>query len=157
MSIVGKIAPFALGLGLIAGASMYSANAVTINLNDKVPSAGGVTLDDSDKAVSASSPVIYDLAKKAEKNSTSLLYSQSKAAINYANSRWVYYSDNHNYFTGYKRGHSNYFHRTERHGSYAAVGNKNTGIWKYVDAGKWSYSSDSGIGTFVAKYDAPYN
>lgn len=156
MSVVGKFVPFILGLGLIGGFSSYSVNATSLTLNVRTPSSGSVTLDNNDNVVSASSPVIYNLAKNAEDSTSNSPGLQSRTAVNMANSRWVYYSDHHNYINGYKQGHSNYLHHKQRHGSYAKVGGSGDG-WRYASAQKWSNSNGASKGTFVAKYDAPYN
>lgn len=122
MSIFGKVAPLILGLSLVGGVSAYSANAMSITLDDTAPNSGSVTLDDNDDVVSASSPILYNLAKNAESNATGTSKYQLKTAYHWRNSDWVFYSDHHNYINGYKQGHSNYLHHKVRHGSFATVG-----------------------------------
>lgn len=155
MSVVGKVIPLLLGLGLIGSAGAYSANAMSITLDDTAPTSGSVTLDDNDNVVSASSPILYNLAKTAGSRATGTSKIQLESAYHWRNSDWVVYSDHHNYFNKYKQGHSNYLHHLVRHGSFATVGGHGDG-WVYASAQKWSYSNGAGKGTFVAKYDAPY-
>lgn len=155
MSIIGKVVPLILGLSLVGGVGAYSANAMSITLDDTAPNSGSVTLDDNDDVVSASSPILYNLAKNAESNATGTSKYQLKTAYHWRYSDWVVYSDHHNYINGYKQGHSNYLHHKVRHGSFATVGGSGDG-WRYASAQKWSYASGAGKGTFVAKFDAPY-
>lgn len=152
MSLLGKVSTVVLGLGLVGSVSFYGANANVIEFIPGSKTSGSVTLDDNDNVIDASSPEFYKLATNSKDG---LKKDQLKQAINYANSRWVFYSDNHNIFTGYKQGHSNYIHYNEYHSSYAAIGERGDG-WCSNSAGKYSYSNASGRGTFVAKIDAPY-
>lgn len=146
-----KIAILFFSLTILGGVGVYSASATSVNISENVPSTGSVTLDDDDKVIAASSPELFDLVKKSEETNI-----EPRAAINYKNGRWVYYSDNHNPFNGYKEGYSSYIHRKEYHGAYATVGGSGQG-WKYANANVWAKSKGAGKGTFVAKYDAPYN
>lgn len=172
MSILGKVSTMILTAGIVGSGSFYVANANVVNFTAGSKTSGSVTLDDNDKVIEASSPEFYQLVTNtsdkvtntsnkvtntSNKNSK-LKYKVTKLAnspVNYANSRWVFYSDNHNLFTGYKEGHSNYIHYSQYHSSYATVGGRGDG-WRSNSAGKYSYSNASGTGTFVAKIDAPY-
>lgn len=146
-----RIVALLFSLAALGGLGVYSANATSVNISQDVPSTGSVTLDDNDKVITASSPELFELIKKSEENRI-----EPRAAINYENGRWVYYSENHNIFNGYKEGHSNYIHRKEFHGAYATVGGSGDG-WVYAKSNVWAYSDGAGKGTFVAKYNAPYN
>ena len=152
MSLLGKASAIILTVGLAGSASLYVANANVIEFTPGTKTSGSVTLDDNDNVIEASSPELYKLATNSKGGSSKI---QLMQANNYANSRWVFYSDNHNIFTGYKEGHSNYIHYREYHSSYATVGGRGDG-WRSNSAGKYSYSNASGKGTFVAKIDAPY-
>ncbi|MFR0601100.1 hypothetical protein [Lactobacillus equicursoris] len=154
MSVIGKLSALTIGIGLIASVGIYSVNASTISLSGQAPKKGSVTLDDNDHVVSASSPIIYGLAKEAEKEASNPIFGESKTAVNYAHSRWVYYSDRHG-LHHYKVGHSNFYHRTEYHTSYAKVGG-NGRRSKQAGPNKWSYAAVAGHGTFRAYYNAPY-
>ncbi len=124
----------------------------TLDLGDDAPTSGSITLDDNDQIVESSSSYFLNSAEPSEKSDSVTPF----RAINYANSRWVYYSNRH-IGKGTKTGNSNYYHQKKRHGSYAAVGSKKSG-WKKANAKKYSYAKATGPkkSTFVAKYDAPY-
>lgn len=153
MSLISKICPVILGTGALVGLTVSSVKAADLTLTDDAPNSGSVTLDNNDKVISASSDYLRDLANKKQDGDDGL---SNRGAWNMANSRWVFYTEGHNYFNNYKRSHSNYLHFKEFHGSYAAVG-KSRGKWAYANAGRWSIATKGGHGTAIAKYFAPYN
>lgn len=133
--------------GVLTFGGSIVANAESIDLGDNAPKSGSVTLDDNDNVVSSSSDSILDAIENAPKNVL-------RSAVNFAHSRWVYYSDNHNYLNGYKEGHSNYRHNNLIHSSTAQVGSSKRSAT--AGAGSWSYATAKGKGTFKAFYDAAY-
>ncbi|KRK09998.1 lactococcin 972 family bacteriocin [Lacticaseibacillus zeae] len=148
-----KIGLMFLVMGLFASLAAIPSlvSATTIDLPETAPNSGYVALDDNDNVTATSSPVLTELVTKQGTSKR-----KPRAAVNMANSRWVYYTDHNNYFNGYKWAHSNYYHRTEYHSSTAAVDGKDT-TTRYADARKWSQATAAGKGEPQFWYWAPYN
>lgn len=134
----------------------FSVHAASVTVPDSLNS-GEVQLDDHDQVVFASSMALVEPNEPIPQNLTdkqalfARLSNANFTAVNMPNSRWVYYSDHHNYFNGYKWGHSNYFHRFARHTATAKVGNN----FKLVPAleNSWAFATAKGYGTFKAYYN----
>ena len=127
------------------------AQAVSVDVPNYLPQ-GEVQLDDHDNVVSASSEVLKGTSTEVNQNRSlfDIVSNVSLAAVNLPNGRWVYYSDHHNYFNGYKWGHSNYLNRVFYHYSTAIVGNDTKS--DFGVKGFWSRATAKGHGTFRAYY-----
>ncbi|KMO48131.1 hypothetical protein ACR74Y_12760 [Lacticaseibacillus rhamnosus] len=125
------------------------ASAATIDLPASAPNYGYVALDDEGAVIDSSSPILTALDQQARN------HVHKREAVNFAHSRWVYYSDHHNYFNGYKWSHSNYYHNAEYHTSTAAVSghDKTTASAK---AHNYSVATAAGKGKAQMWYWAPY-
>lgn len=127
------------------------AQAASVDVPNYLPQ-GEVQLDDHDKVVSASAEVLKKTPATTDQKWSlfDLVSNVSLAAVNLPNGRWVYYSDHHNYFNGYKWGHSNYLNRVYDHYSTAQVGNDTKNA--FAVKGSWSRATAKGYGTFRAYY-----
>lgn len=106
-----------------------------------------ITINDNHKTATSSSSILTKLSQPLENG--------LGTAINFAHSRWVYYTDHNNYLNGYKWSHSNYYHQDVYHSSSAAVSNSDF-TKRYANAGQYSIATAAGKGTAQAWYDAPY-
>ena len=132
------------------------AQAVSVDVPNYLPQ-GEVQLDDHDKVVSASAEVLKKTPATTDQKWSlfDLVSNVSLAAVNLPNGRWVYYSDHHNYFNGYKWGHSNYLNRVYDHYATAKIfPGKTIDSFQSIFAskGSWSYATAKGYGTFYAYY-----
>lgn len=143
----------AITLGTLALLSIVGipslVKATTIDLPENAPKSGYVAFNDQDEIVESSSATLKKLATNSSTKP------QFKTAINMANSRWVYFSDHHNYINGYKWSHSNYYHTKEYHTSTAAVSGHDR-TRREAKAKQWSFATAAGKGTAQAWYWAPY-
>lgn len=141
-----------LALGVTSSlGSAVSANANTINMGEDAPTSATLELDDNDEVVNGSSEGSSNSILDIVNNSVNKF---ARSAIHYAHSSWTYYTDHHNYFNGYKEGHSNYLHRSLLHSSTAKVGsNKKTAT---AGAKKWSYATAKGKGNFTPSISAAF-
>ncbi|MHB9951932.1 hypothetical protein [Ligilactobacillus murinus] len=138
----------------------FSVHAASVTVPDSLTS-GEVQLDDHDHVVFASSMALVEQNEPKSQTLTdkqalfARLSNANFTAVNMPNSRWVYYSDHHNYFNNYKWGHSNYFNSVVRHSATAWVGNDHEKVVK--DANYWAFAVAKGHGTFKAFYNnLPY-
>ncbi|WP_124943346.1 hypothetical protein [Weissella viridescens] len=110
-------------LGGMLALGTVQASAATIDINDSTPGVQSLYFDKDNNLAGASSKNLFERASACgsadiAKNKTP----QLAGAVNYANGRWVYYTDHNNYLNGYKWGHSNYTQRKLSHSSSARVG-----------------------------------
>lgn len=138
----------------------FSVHAASVTFPDSLTS-GEVQLDDHDHVVFASSMALVEPNEPTPQNLTdkqalfARLSNANFTAVNMPNSRWVYYSDHHNYFNNYKWGHSNYFNSVAKHSASAWVGNDHEKDVR--DANCWATAVAKGHGTFKAFYNnLPY-
>lgn len=122
-------------------------SAATIDLDSTAPQQGSVILDDHDNLLASSSEALTNIINGVKKDASTMV----RDVVNVENGRWVYFSDHHNYFNGYKWGHSNYLNKKQTHSAYAKIGG-NSGEWVRKTANNWAYNTKKGYGTFVAKY-----
>ncbi|MEY8662330.1 hypothetical protein AALT52_05450 [Ligilactobacillus faecis] len=133
--------------------SSFSVHAASVEVPNDLPQ-GEVQLDDHDNVVASSSSLLVPTAspKLEDKHDLyNLVSSVNLTAINLPNGRWVYYSDHHNYFNGYKWGHSNYVNWVQDHTATAKVGDSSSVVRK--PSGQWAYATAKGYGTFQAFYN----
>ena len=87
----------------------FSVHAASVPVPDSLTS-GEVQLDDHDHVVFASSMALVEQNEPKSQTLTdkqalfARLSNANFTAVNMPNSRWVYYSDHHNYFNNYKIG-----------------------------------------------------
>ncbi len=134
----------------------FSVHAASVTVPDSLNS-GEVQLDDHDQVVFASSMALVEPNEPTPQNLTdkqalfARLSNANFTAVNMPNSRWVYYSDHHNYFNNYKWGHSNYFNSVVRHSATAIVGKSQDKVVKLKN--EWALTTAKGYGTFKAYYN----
>ncbi|MBA1394427.1 hypothetical protein EQ500_11230 [Lactobacillus sp. XV13L] len=147
-----SIALASLGTMISIAATPALVGATTIDMPASAPNSGYVALDDNDHVIDSSSSIIKALAQKNENSHNTI---QPRDVINWRYSRWVYYTDHHNFTNGYKWSHSNYYHSQEYHTSSAAV-NGTDFTRRGANAHNYSIATAAGYGQAQAWYWAPY-
>ncbi|CCI82403.1 lactococcin 972 family bacteriocin [Lactobacillus hominis] len=114
-----------------------------------MPNSGSVVFN-GNKTISASSNLLLNPVK-TPKVPFSPFFTSFSQIVNVKNGRWVYYSDHHNYFNGYKWSHSRFYHATRNHHASAKVGSGPL-VVRYAGPGQWAEAVAKGYGLAQAWY-----